>query len=182
MASIDKAFEAGVYEPSDRVVERIRALSGEALDGDKNAMSMLMTEARQGNAFAQGALGFFYLNGKGGVPQDDGQAVHWFRHAAEQGETDAQGMMGQFYFEGCGVLKDYELAVLWWTIARITTTFWRRSAWVPFLLSAKGFLRSRLLPMHFSTCLACRTWILILRSIKMNPNSANHSVCHLSKT
>lgn len=44
--------------------------------------------AEQGNPMAQHHLGWLYVLGRG-VPQDDEEAVRWFRKAAEQGDSDA---------------------------------------------------------------------------------------------
>ena len=49
--------------------------------------------AEQGHADAQNNLGWRYGNGEG-VPQDDAEAVAWFRLAAEQGHADAQNNLG----------------------------------------------------------------------------------------
>jgi TPR repeat protein len=54
---------------------------------------------------AQYDLGWKYDNGEG-VPQDDAEAVKWYRRAAEQGLADAQVSLGQMYADGKGVLKD----------------------------------------------------------------------------
>ena len=48
------------------------------------AMRMWRPLADQGVADAQFNLGFMYANGEG-VPQDDAEAVKWYRKAAEQG-------------------------------------------------------------------------------------------------
>ena len=45
--------------------------------------------ADQGNATAQYSLGISYSIGLG-VPQDDAEAVRWYRLSAEQGDADAQ--------------------------------------------------------------------------------------------
>ena len=47
-----------------------------------------MKAAEQGLAGAQSNLGVCYSEGRG-VPQDDKQAVFWFRKAAGQGDTEA---------------------------------------------------------------------------------------------
>ena len=72
--------------------------------------------AEQGNATAQFSLGFMYANGEG-VPQDDSEAVRWFRLAAEQGDAAAQLNLGLMYANGEGVLKDSVLAHMWSNIA-----------------------------------------------------------------
>jgi len=46
--------------------------------------------ANRGNARAQNNLGHMYYNGEG-VPQDDVEAVKWFRLAADQGNNSAKG-------------------------------------------------------------------------------------------
>ena len=53
-----------------------------------NAFREFRTLAEQGHAGAQGALGHMYYYGEG-VPQDDRQAVFWYRKAAEQGHAIA---------------------------------------------------------------------------------------------
>ena len=47
------------------------------------------------------------------VPEDDVEAVRWYRLAAEQGNAGAQGMLGAMYAEGEGVPQDYAEAVRW---------------------------------------------------------------------
>ena len=73
----------------------------------------LLTEAEQGNAEAQEALGFFYCIGAG-VPRDYVQAATWFRKAAEQGNAEGQYRLGLSYYKGEGVPKDYAQAAFWW--------------------------------------------------------------------
>ena len=58
--------------------------------------------AEQGDADAQSTLGFMYENGRG-VPQDDAEAVRWYRLAAEQGNSLAQNNLGFMYGNGRGV-------------------------------------------------------------------------------
>jgi TPR repeat protein len=53
-----------------------------------------------------------FPNGQG-VPQDDVQAVSWYRQAAEQGNAVAQSNLGGFYRLGRGVPQDYAQAVTW---------------------------------------------------------------------
>ena len=58
-------------------------------------------------------LGVMYDNGRG-VPQDDAEAVAWYRKAAEQGDADAQTYLGFMYDKGRGVRQDYDEAVTWY--------------------------------------------------------------------
>jgi TPR repeat protein len=69
--------------------------------------------AQAGNAAAQHNLGAMYHQGRG-VPQDDAQAVTWWRRAAEQGHATAQLNLGAMYHQGRGVPQDYALAMLWY--------------------------------------------------------------------
>ena len=79
-------------------------------------LDTLRQAAEQGDARAQFNLGFMYHEGKG-VPQDDAEAVRWFRMAAGQGHAEAQGALGAMYALGRGVLKDSVLAHMWLNIA-----------------------------------------------------------------
>ena len=73
----------------------------------------LRASAEQGDAEAQNNLGFMYSIGKG-VPQDDAEAVRWFRLAAEQGDAYAQYNLGRMYATGEGVPEDFVAAVAWY--------------------------------------------------------------------
>ncbi len=72
--------------------------------------------AEQGDALAQGLLGFMYAQGQG-VPQDDARAVRWYRLAAEQGNAMGQDGLGVMYTAGRGVPQDDARAVRWYRLA-----------------------------------------------------------------
>ena len=72
--------------------------------------------AGQGDADAQTNLGLMYQNGWG-VPQDDKEAVYWYKLAAEQGDEKAQYNLGVMYDVGDGVPQDDKEAVRWYTLA-----------------------------------------------------------------
>ena len=72
--------------------------------------------AEQGHAQAQFNLGVMYDNGEG-VPEDDAEAVKWFRMAAEQGYALAQYNLGVMYATGEGVPEDYVRAYAWFNLA-----------------------------------------------------------------
>jgi len=72
--------------------------------------------AEQGYANAQGRLGVMYFRGDG-VPEDDAEAVRWYRLAAEQGDAYAQTSRGVMYVVGDGVPEDMVLAHMWWSLA-----------------------------------------------------------------
>ena len=56
----------------------------------------------RGTPDAQNNLGVMYANGEG-VPEDDAEAVRWYRLAADQGDADAQYNLGVMYANGEGV-------------------------------------------------------------------------------
>ena len=63
------------------------------------ARELWLIEAEKGDASAQDNLGIMYKNGQG-VPQDDKEAVKWYRMAAEQEDARAQTTLGVRYFNG----------------------------------------------------------------------------------
>ena len=72
----------------------------------------LLTKATAGDADAQFNLGWRYAHGRG-VPQDDTQAIAWFRKAAEQGYASAQFILGVMYWNGQDVPQDETQAIAW---------------------------------------------------------------------
>ena len=72
--------------------------------------------ADQGHAYAQNNLGWMYADGEG-VPEDDAEAVRWYRLAADQGHADAQNSLGLMYADGEGVVEDDAGAVRWYRLA-----------------------------------------------------------------
>ena len=78
-----------------------------------NSIEAIRTRANAGDADAQFNLGLMYDNGRG-VPQDDGEAVAWYRQAAEQGHASAQFNLGVAYRDGQGVPQDDVEAERWW--------------------------------------------------------------------
>ncbi len=65
---------------------------------------------------AQYFLGFKYADGQG-VPEDDAEAVRWYRLAAEQGNASGQSSLGYMYATGAGVPEDAVLAYMWYNLA-----------------------------------------------------------------
>jgi len=80
------------------------------------SLSDLRTFAEQGDAEAQWGLGILYHNGEG-VPQDDAEAVRWFRRAADQAYVPALSALGSHYWSGRGVTQDYAQAYFWFQLA-----------------------------------------------------------------
>ena len=68
--------------------------------------------AESGDKIEQNNLGVMYTNGEG-VPEDDKQAVQWYRKSAEQGYADAQFNLGTRYSHGEGVPEDDNEAFKW---------------------------------------------------------------------
>ena len=69
--------------------------------------------AERGDANAQFRLGSMYKNGRG-VPQDDTEAVKWYRKAAQQGYALAQCHLGWMYANGKGVVQNDTEAIKWY--------------------------------------------------------------------
>ena len=55
-------------------------------------------------------------NGEG-VPENDTEAVKWFRLAAEQGVVFAQYILGLMYARGEVVPENYVMAYVWFSVA-----------------------------------------------------------------
>ena len=58
-----------------------------------------------------------YDYGKG-VPENDVEAVKWYRKAAEQGHKVAQHDLGYMYYKGEGVPQNYAKALTWVSLAK----------------------------------------------------------------
>lgn len=75
-------------------------------------LNMLTKAAKQGDPLSQVKLGRMYQVGEG-VPQDDKQAITWFRKSAEQGFGPGQFYLGRMYRDG----QDYLTAYAWLSLA-----------------------------------------------------------------
>ena len=80
-------------------------------------MKLYRSAASEGYADAENLLGILLATGGDGVPQDDAEAVVWYRKAADQGFAKAQKNLGDMYFFGRGVDKDYQQATTWYAKA-----------------------------------------------------------------
>ena len=69
--------------------------------------------AEQGDAVAQNNLAVMYALGDG-VPENDAEAVKWYRKAADQGHAKAQFNLGSMYENGDGVPENDAEAVKWY--------------------------------------------------------------------
>jgi hypothetical protein len=72
--------------------------------------------AEQGIASAQALLGVWYDEGEI-VPENDAEAIRWYRLAAEQGHVSAQSTLGVMYRSGTGVPQNLSEAVRWYRLA-----------------------------------------------------------------
>ena len=72
--------------------------------------------AEQGDATAQYNLGNMYDSGRV-VPENDAEAVRWYRLAAEQGVAFAQSNLGSMYRTGDGVPENDVEAVRWYRLS-----------------------------------------------------------------
>lgn len=63
------------------------------------ASDLLQPLASQGNAVAQYQLGLIHYYGQG-VPEDEKQAIHWWKQAAAQGSAEAMYQLGSAYLYG----------------------------------------------------------------------------------
>ena len=87
------------------------------LRGDfEAALQILQPLAEEGDASAQSYLGLMYATGQG-VPEDDIEAVKWYRKAAEQGHEIAQSDLAMMYAMGEGVPENDAEAVKWFRMA-----------------------------------------------------------------
>src|ERR1700730_4708289 len=71
---------------------------------DEETVRLLRRDVDQGNANAQGRLGYFYETGRGGLAKDDREAARLYRLAADQGNASARNNLGGLYRDGRGGL------------------------------------------------------------------------------
>lgn len=77
-----------------------------ALDSGRHAQAaqLLVPLANSGNSLAQYRLGMMYYNGQG-VPEDEKQAIYWWKKAAAQGYVEAMFQLGSAYLFGSQTAK-----------------------------------------------------------------------------
>src|SRR5690242_11097230 len=73
----------------------------------------LTSKARNGDLASQASLANDYHLGKD-MPQDDAEAVHWWKKAAEKGDLASEVNLGIAYQLGVGVPKNYTAAAHWY--------------------------------------------------------------------
>jgi len=82
-------------------------------EAPESGFEATLKTAEQGDAIAQFNLGVMYRDAEG-VPEDDAEAVKWFRKAAEQGDADAQYNLGYMYGDGTIVPQSSTEMEKWW--------------------------------------------------------------------
>ena len=87
-----------------------------SLSSETGSLVRIDLTTYKGLASAQSNLGVKYANGEG-VPQDDAEAVRWYRVAAAQGHASAECNFGIRYANGEGVPQDHAEAVRWFRLA-----------------------------------------------------------------
>ena len=92
------------------------AVTPVTVDAQLTELAQLRALAEQGDVDAQYNLGLMYDFGEG-VPEDDEEAVRWYRLAADQGYANAQSTLGFMYLNGYGVPEDAVLAYMWYNLA-----------------------------------------------------------------
>jgi TPR repeat protein len=118
-------------------------------------VAAVRANANAGDARAQFNLGYAYYLGRG-VPQDDAQAVTWYRQAAEQGDAVAQSTLGYAYRDGQGVLQDDVEAHKWFNLAASRASAENRKAYA----KARDALVTRMTPQQFAESQKlARAWV-----------------------
>ena len=78
----------------------------------KDKATQLQEKALQGDAQAAFELGELHATGVG-MPQNNTEAVRWYRIAAEKGNSKAQSLLGTAYHRGIGLAVDDVQATEW---------------------------------------------------------------------
>ena len=78
----------------------------------KDKVTQLQEKALQGDAQAAFELGEMHASGVG-MPENNTEAVRWYRIAAEKGNVKAQSLIGTAYHRGIGFAIDDTQATLW---------------------------------------------------------------------
>lgn len=82
----------------------------------ERARELWLTQAEEGNAKAQNALGTIYYMGLG-IERDYRRALKWFEMAAKQGHPGAQRNAGMMHEHGLGTPQSFPTAYMWFFAA-----------------------------------------------------------------
>jgi len=105
----------GSYQPGEYISGTL-SISEYDAEAETPEIDSLLADAEAGVAAAQFNLGVMYDTGEG-VPENDAEAVRWYRLAAEQRDAGAQLYLGVMYALGQGVPQDPVLAHMWFNLA-----------------------------------------------------------------
>ena len=103
-----RAAELGKTEAAQLLIKQLGSTQVGAPPTER-VVELLAKCAGQSPADVQASLGLLYFEGKH-VPQDQGQALHWFTRAAEGGNAFAQAWLGDVHIQGLGVKVDRDNA------------------------------------------------------------------------
>lgn len=81
-------------------------------NNDRGSITILKTNAENGDTIAQYLLGTLYTVGVV-VPQDEYRAFFWYKRSAEEGLVEGQFQLGMMYLEGEGVTESEDDGVKW---------------------------------------------------------------------
>ena len=81
------------------------------------SLELARYSSRKGSRYGQYVLGLIYQYGRGGVAQDDTQAVVFYRLAAAQGLDEAQCKLAYMYHYGEGIVQDHPEAWRFYRLA-----------------------------------------------------------------
>ena len=108
---------AVAHGPAEAAESSFRKASKAYRNGDyATALAGYMALAKKGNAEAQFRLGIMHDKGRG-VPENDAEAIQWFRKAAAWGHVESQINLGVMHAQGQGVRQDNVMALYWFTLA-----------------------------------------------------------------
>jgi TPR repeat protein len=82
----------------------------------EKALEKLMPLAEHGHPAAQYNIGVMHEWGNG-VPQDNANALKWYKRSAERSHKDAQNNLGALYSKGEGTGQDFVEALKWFIIS-----------------------------------------------------------------
>jgi hypothetical protein len=95
-----------------------------SVNGQAGIDPQVLSKAKAGDPKAEFLIGKGYCTG---VPQDQVEAVRWWRMAADQGYVSAQVGLGAAYNAGKGVPKDQAQAVIWYRKAAEQGSAWAQN-------------------------------------------------------
>lgn len=87
---------------------------------EERSLELACESSKNGSRYGQYTLGKLHrkcTNGRGGLVQDDAQALAFYRLAAAQGLAEAQRELGDMYRRGEEVGQDLAEALRWYKLA-----------------------------------------------------------------